>query len=618
MITPAPDPGTTLEFCDPDRVRWRRALLVILCAAAALRIWGALHDLPFSFYGDELYLMKRAMAMGTGDLNPHWFHKPALLMYLLTASYGAYFAVGAALGRFDSVQAFGAHFLNDAGPFLLIGRLLVVTAGVGVVWVAGAIARRAFRSTAAGIAASAAAAVLTPLVSSSQEIKSDVPCAFLIALAIYFYLDVERSARRWFLARAAFTGGVALGMHYYAIILLPAMALAEMVRARKRRLRLTETVGRLALLGTLFVGGFFVSSPFNFLDPSATAYYTGKVSGATTTEARFEPDQALTFEPGAPAMVAALQHFGSVLTREANIGWLLLVLIVAGMIEAARRAEARTLSLLVVVPCALFVGAAVVLFPFHAAPRHLTAFLPLLCTLTWPGASLIARSVTRQGAVRTMVASAVVVLAGIVPAAATIALNREVSRLDSRVAAYRWLLANVPRDARILLDDYGPILNPSSLAVERLNGRLQGLPAGPFTQHQTERLALLRRYPAADGFNLDELGHQWWLSTEKTNEALRSTPSDMDMGNPLVSRVPESCGAYRQQGFRYVVSNSDAAGRYKRFPDRFPSFARFYRELSQLTPVQTFDPAAWHGKGPIVWVFDLDAPSFRTCDDGSH
>src|SRR3954452_6616191 len=108
---------------------WTRAaapaLAAILLLATALRLWGLGHDLPFSFYGDELHLMKRAMAMGTGDLNPHWFHKTALLMSVLAAGYVVYFLSGALLGRFDSVQAFGAHFLNDPGTFLLIGRVLV-------------------------------------------------------------------------------------------------------------------------------------------------------------------------------------------------------------------------------------------------------------------------------------------------------------------------------------------------------------------------------------------------------------------------------------------------------------------------------------------------------------
>ena len=81
------------------------------------------------------------------------------------------------------------------------------------------------------------------------------------------------------------------------------------------------------------------------------------------------------------------------------------------------------------------------------------------------------------------------------------------------------------------------------------------------------------------------------------------------MGNPIVSRRPATLAAYRDGGVRYVVTNSIAQDIYFR-PIRgraasFPSFARFYRELRATTPMRTFDPAAWKGKGPVVWVYDL-------------
>ncbi len=42
--------------------------------------------------------------------------------------------------------------------------------------------------------------------------------------------------------------------------------------------------------------------------------------------------------------------------------------------------------------------------------------------------------------------------------------------------------------------------------------------------------------------------------------------------------------------------------------ERFPSFVRFYRELEGTARLRTFDPAAWGGKGPILWVYDITRP----------
>lgn len=209
------------RLASPDGVeRWLPLLLGgILLVAFGLRLAGVFHDLPFSYYGDELHFVKRFMALGTGDLNPHWFHKPGFLMYLLLACYGGYFAVGVLFGRFDSTEQFGAHFLQDMGPFLLMGRFLVLAFGVTTVYVVYLIALRAFRNRIHGLTAAGVAAVMLPMVGGSQVVKADVPAAFFVALS--FYLFLRSTERKGFLplALAALTAGVAMGTKYYGIML---------------------------------------------------------------------------------------------------------------------------------------------------------------------------------------------------------------------------------------------------------------------------------------------------------------------------------------------------------------------------------------------------------------
>ncbi|HVR98435.1 MAG TPA: hypothetical protein VMW27_17610, partial [Thermoanaerobaculia bacterium] len=179
---------------------------------------------------------------------------------------------------------------------------------------------------------------------------------------------------------------------------------------------------------------------------------------------------------------------------------------------------------------------------------------------------------------------------------------------DSRLVADRWARAHLPRDARVLLDDYGPPLVADQRAAPRLASLLRELPPGPFTRHQELRIDLLRRYPPPDGFDLDELGHPWWLRQEKSDAALRSDPADLDMGNPLISRQPQPLAEYRRDGVRFVITNSLARDQYFAPAGRgarFPSFVRFYRALDGTLRIRTFDPAEWGGKGPIIWIYDL-------------
>jgi dolichyl-phosphate-mannose-protein mannosyltransferase len=595
----------------------RLALAAVLLLAAALRLWGLSHDLPFSYFGDELHFMKRAMALGTGDLNPHWFHKPAFLMYVLAFVYGLYFVVGRIAGRFGSTAEFGAQFLFAAGPFLLLGRLVVAACGVATVFVVDRIGRRVYGTPWAGVASALVAAVLVPMVISSQTIKSDVPCGLLMALSVWAWLGTRESPRLRPLALASLLAGVAMGTHYYGVVLVPAYLGMEALRAVSSEITWRTAVRRGALIVLLFVAGFFLASPFNFLDPTWGRDTFGGVArtfgfGSQPAAVHYEPDSAREIRPGPATWAGAAVAFLRVAGSGEALGIALSLLVVAGLAATLARRETRWYGLLVLVPCLFFFLAAITVAAYHAQPRHLNALYPLLSTLVWPGAVVIARLV-RLPERRAPAAALALVAAICLPALArSVQYDRQINREDSRRVSYYWVLAELPADARILLDDYGPPLNPDTRAAARLAARLRTLPPGPFTQHQALRVELLRRFPPRDGRDLDELGHPWWLPREKTDEELRRDPRDLDMGNPLVSRQPRGLEEYRRQGIRYVITNSEARDQYFN-PNprslRFPSFRRFYRELDGTLRLRTFDPTAWGGKGPVIWIYDLAQPA---------
>jgi 4-amino-4-deoxy-L-arabinose transferase-like glycosyltransferase len=594
----------------------RLVLAGLLAAAAALRFWAARHDLPFSYFGDELHFMRRAMALGTGDLDPHWFHKPAFLMYLLAFCYGVFFLLGRLAGEFHSTAEFGARFLFDPAPFLLIGRLVVAACGVVTVWVVYRIGRKVFADSWAGVAGAAVAAVLAPMIDSSRTIKSDVPCGLWMALSVWAFLGTRESARWKPLVLAALLAGAAMGTHYYGVVLVPAYLALEALRGLSPGVPWRTVAGRCALLVILFVAGFFVTSPYNFLDPTWGRDTGAMVArslglGGERPPARYDPDSAREFQPGTreTAWSAAGAFLKLVASREV-LGIALLLLTGLGLVATLVRRETRWYGLLVLIPALTVFLAAITVAAFHAQPRHLNALYPLLATLAWPGA-LAAVHRLRLPPPR---AAALLLVAAVAVPTLIVAVrwNLRINRLDSRLVAWRWLRANLPRDARVLLDDYGPPLNEDRRSADRLAAVLRALPPGPFTHNQELRVALLRRYPPPDGVDLDALGHQWWLPREKSDAELRSDPVDLDMASPLVSRRPRPLAEYRREGIRYVVTNSLARDQYftpDGRGDRFPSFARFYRELDRTRRIITFDPASWAGKGPVVWVYDLAQPA---------
>lgn len=623
----------------PAQTRTRSAAVVaalsaVLLIAAALRLWGLFHDLPFSYFGDELHFMKRSAALGTGDLNPHWFHKPALLMYVLAGVDGLYFVAGRLTGRFDSTAAFGAHFLTEPEPFLLLGRMVVFLCGLATVFVVWRIARRVFGTVAAAFSAGLVAAVLAPMIASSQVIKSDVPAGLLMALSVLVYLRTRDDGRWRWLVLASLLAGAAMGTHYYGIVLVPTYGFLELCSPLSRWMgwrmgeggRNVEGVAgvagwgrailRAAAVPLLFLLGFFLTSPYNFLDPTwprSMAQQLEKTFFPEPGHVSFEPDSKTEFKPGTKeAWGGAALAFLRVMTSPKSMSLPLTLLAALGLVETLRRRETRWYGFLVLIPFSFFFLAAITFAAYHAQPRHLNAIYPLLATVVWPGALLLTRLVPaarRQPRLAAGLAVGLIALACIPSFLEAAETNQEITRRDSRLVSYQWIVANLPADARILVDDYGPILQPDQASLERQRAVLATIKKGPFTHHQGTRLDLLRRYPPREGRNIDELGHQWWLPAEKTDEELRSDEQDLDMGNPIVSRRARTLAAYRAEGVRYVVTNSDAQALYFH-PRRgraatFPSFVRFYRELGSLRPIKTFDPESWGGKGPIVWIYDL-------------
>ncbi|MFT7695823.1 MAG: hypothetical protein ACI8P2_004459, partial [Candidatus Latescibacterota bacterium] len=83
------------------------ALSVILLLGLWLRLWGLDFGLPNIYCRpDETILVHRALAIASGDLNPHFFNYPSFQFYLLAIVYGIYFVLGYIGGQFSNVSEF--------------------------------------------------------------------------------------------------------------------------------------------------------------------------------------------------------------------------------------------------------------------------------------------------------------------------------------------------------------------------------------------------------------------------------------------------------------------------------------------------------------------------------
>jgi len=271
--------GASAGGGDRRRLRAGRAsILVVLLACAILRLWSIGHDLPHSYYPDEIHFVNRSVAFGSGDLNPHWFHKPAFFMYLLFGEYVGYYGVSLVAGTVKSPDDFARLYLVDPTVFYLLGRLTAMLFGLAGIYVTYRVGK-ALAGRGAGVTAAIFLAATYAHNVSSKEVKADLPCAFFTILAFLFLLRVLRSGSWKYAVLSAATAGVGMGTKYYSIFLLVPMGLATFLNAVGEGgrpaargvfgvlLRAASRYGMFVTMVGIFFLFFFLASPFNYLDP---------------------------------------------------------------------------------------------------------------------------------------------------------------------------------------------------------------------------------------------------------------------------------------------------------------------------------------------------------------
>jgi len=578
----------------------------ILLLAAALRLHGITHDVPFSYYPDELHLLKRALAFGSGDLNPHWFHSGALFLYLLFGLFGGAYGIGWLTGRYGSTNDFAEAFFTDLTPFLVLGRLLVAAFGVATVVLLYFLGRRLFDRRVGLLAALFLAAGFGPVV-ACQHVKDHVPAALFFTLAAFFQVRILQEGRGRDYAWCGVAMGLCMATKYYAPPLFVTLLLVHALRPRTPGARRSWLLP-LASFGA-FVAAFFVASPYNFIDPTwfrenllrwlQVAFDKLRGAGTALVPGLLEP-RAWLGELG--------QVLGVILSRE-GLGPVLGGVALVSVPVAFLSGRARSLfPSMVLLPFAAVLALAQ---PGDSESRHLSPVYPMLAL---GAAWLVAgadRALTlalrpwgsRAGRVLATLAALALVLPG---AAALVRSQRIALREDTRTLARRWVESNVPSGTRLLNDnDWVPLMKSVDTIDAALETARRTAGGGAFTVHRGEQFRLLREAARRYGgptYRISTLAHPWWWGKEQAGE----TPLDRDMGNPYDLRRAPTREWLEEREIEYVITTAKTEDQYltPNWRRRFPNFARFYTELRERwTLVREFpwDPDARPGPSVRIW-----------------
>jgi len=232
---------------------------MVLACAFLIRYGGINYGFPIIIHPDEAQVVFRSLDMiFRGDLNPHFFSYPSLLLYILAAIFSGIHAIGQATGAYGAFTDIPIPTLHYWGRMLII-LLSVFT--VYAVYYAGSLLFRKWIATVSALFIT----VSFLHIQNSFIITVDSPMAFFISAAFCFSILIwSRGSRlRYYLLNGLFIG-LAVGTKYTACFAVLPMILAHVFKVRENG---KPVIDRKIIIGLLVIPAvFLVTTPYAILD----------------------------------------------------------------------------------------------------------------------------------------------------------------------------------------------------------------------------------------------------------------------------------------------------------------------------------------------------------------
>tara|TARA_B100002003_G_scaffold182027_1_gene170210 strand:- start:33645 stop:35258 length:1614 start_codon:yes stop_codon:yes gene_type:complete len=243
------------------------ALTIILFSAAAIRFWGIDFGLPFLYNTDEPNFVMRAFRiLGTGDLNPHWFgHPGSFTIYSLALIMGIYAFIGLALGHFTDLASIELITRTDPSEFYLVGRLLIFTFGIAVVYLTYCLGK-AFRDRLTGLFSALIVGASPLAIELSRLIRTDMQMVAFVLITLFFCMKISEDSRLKYYILSGLFLGLAISTKYPAVIACLSIVTAHILFNRRKSNPILFNFRLVVISAISSIIGAFLAAPFLFLD----------------------------------------------------------------------------------------------------------------------------------------------------------------------------------------------------------------------------------------------------------------------------------------------------------------------------------------------------------------
>jgi hypothetical protein len=565
----------------------------ILAGALALRLWGIAQGLPYAYNSDEnAHFVPKAIKMFEVGSNPHYFANPPAFTYLLHGLYRVWFGGGEA-----ARHAFTAH----PTEVFLLGRLMATLLGVVAVWLLYLVGVRLFGRAVALLAGALEAVAFLPVFYAHLALN-DVPTLAPLTLALLGAAGVMRKGRR----RDYLLAGVGLGLgcatKYTAGIVVLGLLAAVACQYLEHPHARARVMAGVALAGGVALVSFLIANPYALLDFRAfhaelnhqsqlSSEAQGKLGAGHSGGVRYYL-WSLTWGLGWAPALAALGGALTVWRKEERLGWLLVPAPILFLAFMGLQGRYFGRWLLPIFPILCLLAAFFALGAAEAvvgrAQRLRTArgtasrgrFLGGRGSRSGEAGrseedAAPAPTLTRGPRMAVMGLAAVVLCAqGLVY---SVHSDLVLSRADTRTLTREWMVANIPKDTKIVAEPVSP--DAWARDVGRFNYATPD--GGRWSKYHSLELVI-----APDGTLVGETGRT--VGIEDYERTL----------------APALIGSYERQSYCWVIVGSTQRGRALAEPGAVPLAVAYYRALaSQGRVVYRVSPYA-SGAHPVGFNFD--------------
>jgi len=418
-----------------------RALPVagIATASLGLRLWNLDWGLPGLLHPDEHQYIGRAfLMMGTGDLNPHYFENPSLMIYI---TYTLYRLLSQQAQPFHVVADFFQWAVQDPrGDYLVVlsARAFSAAAGALTAMAVYQVGKELF-GRSAGLLGAALLGASFLHVRDSHYATNDVLATAFLALSLLYSVRIYQRGRPSDYLLAALFGGLGTSAKYNVGVFAVAVVAAHLARQLNRDGRSGRARGYLLLAasGAMSLAAFVAGTPYAVLDSATflSGFHSQFQYGAAPWRGQ--------------AAVASPLLFLSTLAQ--GFGVVPLALFGLGSVLAIRR-DWRALAVILSAPTAylLFMSTQRLFFARFA--------IPLLPFLAIPAGHAIDQSTkVMRSTLRPVGITLLATLALAQPLPFSLQSDALLGREDTRWLAARWIDANVPSSASMAMESYAQL-----------------------------------------------------------------------------------------------------------------------------------------------------------------